>query len=58
MDNKDSYNLLRFLQDRVSMKTYQADGKVEFTLQFITLDGKIHQVCNSHVKVYNETNTN
>lgn len=51
MSNADSYAMMEAFRKMLSIKTYQADGKLEIVLQLTTVDGKVHQLCNSHVKV-------
>lgn len=46
--NSESYNMMEALRRHLSIKVYEVNGEMEVALSFKTVDGKIHQICNSY----------
>lgn len=50
MTNEESYRMMNALRKHVSVHVYEVEGKLELVLKFTTVDGKVHQICHSHLK--------
>lgn len=51
MTNEESYRMLEALRRHLTINVYEVEGKLEIVLKFTTNDGKVHQVCHSHLKL-------
>lgn len=50
MTNEDSYRMMEALRKHLSIQVYEVENKIEIVLKFTTMDGKVHQLCHSHMK--------
>jgi len=49
MTNADSYRMMEALRTHLKVNVYEVNSGYEVVISFRTVDGKIHQVCNSFV---------
>ena len=50
MTNADSYRMMEALKTHLKVNVYEVNNMYEVVLSFRTVDGKVHQVCNSYVE--------
>lgn len=48
MTNSDSYRMMEGLRNHLNINVYEVKGSVEIVISFRTVDGKVHQICNSY----------
>jgi hypothetical protein len=50
MVQSDSYLMMEALRKHLMLSAYEVNGKIEIVLKFKTVDGKVHQICNTFVE--------
>lgn len=48
MTNADSYRMMEGLRTHLGISVYEVNESVEVVISFRTVDGKVHQICNSY----------
>jgi hypothetical protein len=42
--------MMEALRKHLMLSAYEVNGKIEIVLKFKTVDGKVHQICNTFVE--------
>jgi hypothetical protein len=50
MTNEESYKMMEAMRRYLRLKVYETDKSTEVVLLFCTEDGRVHQLCNSHME--------
>jgi hypothetical protein len=50
MVQSESYQMMEALRKHLMLSAYEVNGKIEIVLKFKTVDGKVHQICNTFVE--------